>query len=74
MAALDEREQSGETSLVESEETCVETRQERKCLTQGRRFTEPDSDSGRMGPGLGVGLCGSGSRQGGGLFNRRAGF
>ena len=36
-----ERERGGETSLVESDETHVRARDERKYLTQGCRFTEP---------------------------------
>jgi hypothetical protein len=32
-------------SLVESEETCVRVEEERKCLTQGRRFTESIADA-----------------------------
>jgi hypothetical protein len=45
---LDEREQSGETDLVEPEEMCVRTSYEGACLMQGRRFTEPFSDSGSV--------------------------
>jgi hypothetical protein len=40
-----EREQSVETSLAELEDRCVANKRERKCLTQGHRFTEPFSDS-----------------------------
>jgi len=45
---IGERGQSVETSLVESEETCVEAGGRRKYLTQGRRFTEPTPDSPRI--------------------------
>ena len=44
-AGTGDREQSGETSLVESEEMCVSVEEERECLTQGRRVTEPLSDT-----------------------------
>jgi hypothetical protein len=47
-AAPDEREQSSETSRFESEEASVGVQEERECLTQGRRFTESFSGSGRV--------------------------